>query len=63
MKRKKTKAWAIIEPDGSCRLASNRIGYTQRDAIDNFVNSYVHSWEHYESLGYRCVRVTIEEEE
>lgn len=59
-KAKPIEAWAIKSPRGHIQ-ASEFVCALKRDCLAHFLDMNLYSWEHYEQLGYRCVKVRIEE--
>jgi hypothetical protein len=54
-------AWAIKAPDGT--TTSVEIADDEETAWKQFAFHRLMSWQRYKSIGYRCVKVRIEEME
>lgn len=56
---KTVEAWAIKGPDGDIKLYT--ISGLKAEAVETFVSMGVDTWPNWRKLGYRAVRVRIEE--
>lgn len=52
-------AWAIVGPDGDIKLYT--ISGLKDNAVETFDSVGVDTWTNWRKLGYRAVRVRIEE--